>query len=216
MKIMFCCPGNQFSATFMKCWTDTIQWCYDNDIEWELNQGVSCNLYYVRSMCLKANFLKGKIQNPFNDKPYDYIMWIDSDQVWKPKQIGELIKYDEPIVSGYYMCEGGLQTICGNFDITNYKNTFLYDSISLKKLPKYEYNKQLTEVGYTGFGFMLIKKRVFESIEYPWFEPAFTVHGNIRDFSFEDVGFCNKAKQAGYKILVDTTIKVGHEKKHIY
>ena len=211
---MFCCPGNQFSANFLRCWTETVKWCYDNDIEWELNQGISCNLYYVRSMCLKADFIKGKIQAPFNNKHYDFIMWIDSDQVWKPEQIGDLLIHNESIVSGYYLCEGGKETICGNFDITNYKNTFLYTSWELKKLPRNE--KGLTEVGYTGFGFMLIKKGVFESIEYPWFEPAFTVHDNIRDFSFEDVGFCHKAKQVGYKILVDVLIKVGHEKKHIY
>jgi hypothetical protein len=31
--------------------------------------------------------------------------------------------------------------------------------------------EDLIEVAYTGIGFMLIKKGVFERLEYPWFKP---------------------------------------------
>ena len=210
---MFCLPGDSFTSSFLQCWTDTIKWCQNNDIEWELKQGVSSNVYYVRGLCLQLDYKKGKKQQPFHGAAYDYIMFIDSDQTWTVDNIADLIIHDESIVSGYYLCEGGKQTVVGEFDITNYKNTFLYTSWELKKLPRN--SKGLTEVGYTGFGFMLIKKGVIESMEYPYFEPIFTENDSVRDFSGEDVGFCYKAKQAGFKILVDTFVKVGHEKKQI-
>ena len=32
----------------------------------------------------------------------------------------------------------------------------------------------------------------------------------------EDVAFCLKAKELGYKVMNDTTVRVGHEKKAIW
>ena len=73
--------------------------------------------------------------------------------------------------------------------------------------------KELIEVAYTGFGFICIKKGVFESMEYPWFKPTFKTIGNVVDFTMEDVSFCLNAKERGFKIYVDPTVIVGHEKK---
>jgi hypothetical protein len=71
------------------------------------------------------------------------------------------------------------------------------------------------EVCYTGFGFLLIKRGVFECITYPWFEPQHYKIGNVVDFSSEDVSFCKKAQSEGFKIFVDPTVIVGHEKTRI-
>jgi GT2 family glycosyltransferase len=87
------------------------------------------------------------------------------------------------------------------------------DEKTLLALPK---ANGLTEVGFNGFGFMLIKRGVFEAVEYPWFEPHFTTYDNVRDFSGEDTGFCIKARRKGFKILVDIAVKVGHEKRFVY
>ena len=35
----------------------------------------------------------------------------------------------------------------------------------------------------------------------------------IRDMCSEDVAFCKNLKDAGYKITVNTQIRVGHEKR---
>lgn len=75
--------------------------------------------------------------------------------------------------------------------------------------------KGLLEVAYSGFGFLLIKQGVFESIDYPWFSPEHITIGNCVDFASEDVSFCLKARRAGFKIHVDPTVIVGHEKSQI-
>ena len=56
---------------------------------------------------------------------------------------------------------------------------------------------------------VLIKKGVFEKIEYPWFGPI--IMG--LDFCGEDVAFQVRAKDAGFESYVDTSIVVGHEKE---
>ena len=69
-------------------------------------------------------------------------------------------------------------------------------------------------VDYTGFGWVLIKKGVFENLEYPWFAPKMQVFesGSVQDMCGEDVSFCLDAKEKGYDIWCDPRIRVGHEK----
>ena len=66
---------------------------------------------------------------------------------------------------------------------------------------------------YIGFGWVLIKKGVFEKLEYPWFAPRMRyIENNIQDLCSEDVAFCLDAKNAGFEIWVDPKCRVGHEK----
>lgn len=60
---------------------------------------------------------------------------------------------------------------------------------------------------------MLVKRGVFESMEYPWFRPIEKKIGNMVDFTMEDVAFCIQAKERGYKVEIDPLVRVGHEKK---
>jgi len=68
-------------------------------------------------------------------------------------------------------------------------------------------------VDYTGFGFILVKKGVFESLKYPWFRPLWKQFGNVTEFTMEDVSFCHMVKDLGYKVWVHPQVVVNHEKK---
>ena len=60
---------------------------------------------------------------------------------------------------------------------------------------------------------MLIKKGVIENIKYPWFAPIWLdVGSGMKEFSSEDVGFCHRIREAGYKIMANTNVVIGHEK----
>jgi hypothetical protein len=63
---------------------------------------------------------------------------------------------------------------------------------------------------------MLMKNGVFESLEYPWFQPIwkeYEINGKqIRDFTMEDVAFCHMIKEKGYDVYIEPTVRVGHEK----
>ena len=75
--------------------------------------------------------------------------------------------------------------------------------------------EELISVDYTGFGWMLVKHGVFESMEYPWFRPEwreFPFETPVKEFTSEDVSWCHLAKENGYDIHVDPTVVVGHEK----
>ena len=72
--------------------------------------------------------------------------------------------------------------------------------INIKTKPRF------ISVDYSGMGWMLVKKGVIESIEYPWFAPVWQDFGNgIKGFTSADVAFCRRIKEQGYDIIVDTS-----------
>ncbi len=71
------------------------------------------------------------------------------------------------------------------------------------------------EVEYNGMGFMLIKKGVFEKVEYPWFCQLKKQIGDLEDYCSEDVAFCHLARKAGFQIFIDPQLIVGHEKMRV-
>ena len=129
-----------------------------------------------------------------------------------------------PIVSGWYCTEDGRTTSVAHWldeeDFSNnggVMNHETLDTIQKRKKP--------FTVDYAGFGWLLIKKGVFEDFDengkkkmpYPWFAPKMQVFesGTVQDMCGEDVSFCLDAKEAGYEIWCDPRIRVGHEKTRI-
>ena len=79
--VVFCLPGASFGGRFLECWTELFAWCLKNGIKPVLSRKQSCNIYYVRNMCLGADVMRGKNQKPFDGKlDYDYLMWIDDGE----------------------------------------------------------------------------------------------------------------------------------------
>jgi GT2 family glycosyltransferase len=214
-SVVFCIPGNSFSGKFLECWTELVAWCLKNNIQPILSRRQSNNIYYVRNMCLAADVTRGKDQKPFDSKlDYDFIMWIDSDILFTPAQFQRLLAYDKDIVSGVYAMEGGkLVATVKEWDEETFKKQGYFDFMTVDEVKG---KKDLIEVAYTGMGFMLVKKGVFEKLEYPWFKPIEKQIGDMVDFTMEDVAFCLRIQEKGIHVLIDPQIRVGHEKSMVF
>jgi glycosyltransferase involved in cell wall biosynthesis len=69
----------------------------------------------------------------------------------------------------------------------------------------------LREVDGIGMGATLINLDVFRKMEYPWFEfHKVNVLGSGNERFGEDLYFCKKAKELGFKVWCDTDIEVYH------
>ena len=138
------------------------------------------------------------------------------------EQKGMALKIDPEkerhIVAGWYCTEDGKTTSVAHWlDEDDFRtnggvmNHETIESISKRKKP--------FTVDYTGFGWLLIKKGVFEheQMPYPWFAPKMQIFesGEVQDMCGEDVSFCLDAKEAGFEIWCDPRIRVGHEKTRI-
>jgi hypothetical protein len=81
----------------------------------------------------------------------------------------------------------------------------------LENLPKH------IPVAYNGMGFFACRKGVIEKLKYPYFSyPLIEIETEdgtmVRDMCSEDVAFCKNLTDAGFEIIVNTGIIVGHEK----
>jgi GT2 family glycosyltransferase len=178
--------------------------------------GYSSMVNFARCRCLGADVNRGKNQKPWDGKlKYDYMLWIDSDIVFTTDDFVKLIDMDKDIASGWYVTEDAFTVVIGHWLDDN---AFIKNGGSMK----YETVKTMNEkkenftADYCGFGFVVIKNGVFESIDYPWFAPQLQVlNNNIQDMSSEDVSFCLEAKKKSYSIWVNPGVRVGHEKMRI-
>ena len=138
------------------------------------------------------------------------------------KFAGHRLKIDttkeRSIVAGWYCTEDGKTTSVAHWlDEDSFRtnggvmNHETIESISKRRKP--------FTVDYTGFGWVMIQKGVFEHAEmkYPWFAPKMQVFesGAVQDMCGEDVSFCLDAIEAGFNIWCDPRIRVGHEKTRI-
>ena len=218
IKVIFALPGREFSGRFLSCWTELLNSCQQNGISAGLSQRYSSNVYYVRNLCLGGNSVDGVTQKPFGGKvDYDYIMWIDSDIYFRPEQFFRLLEADKDIISGLYIMDDNIHYAT----VEDWDEKYYINNGNFRFLQRQDVKKKgkLFKVDYTGFGWMLIKKGVFESMEYPWFEPYWSEFKTnktlVKEFTSEDVSFCKRAQKNGYDIWIDPTVIVGHEKNMI-
>ena len=129
----------------------------------------------------------------------DYIVWLDSDMIFPPDLIPRLLA----------RAEDGNDIITGIY----FHRRAPFGPVLYKKLRKGEpaekYNDypedSFFEVEGAGFGACLVKTSVMEDVALnygTWFSP-------LEGYG-EDVSFCMRARELGYKIMCDSSIKCGH------
>lgn len=166
---------------------------------------------------------RSKMANFFmNNTKYERILFIDADVGFEPKDVFDLLKYDKDIICGAY---------------------------PMKTIPlRYNYNitkpvveeGELVKIDNVGFGFALIKRRVFESIAqkygdelkyYPAdnsenYKVSEKEHNNSyhyflemkRNMNYlpEDFSFFERAKSVGYTAWLNSNIRLPHVGSHVF
>lgn len=138
---------------------------------------------------------------------FDYFLFVDSDISFSVKNVERLLSHNKEICCSPYFTHDKPYT---------YNTGMFFDSYP--GLIRYQHTKHssgLSEVDFSGTGFMLIHRSVFEKLSYPWFEPMKIEFGDNCEAIGEDLCFCIKAKNAGYKIFCDFDNKVDHRKRDV-
>lgn len=172
-------------------------------------------VHYARMACLEGDIVFGERQIPFQGKlNYDYIMWIDSDIDFIPENLYTLLDMNKPISTGMYRMQ--------NFHTNNaeYSVKMIGDANFLTDATMQERHIQSAQIpiAFCGMGWMLVKRGVIESMQYPWFRSD-CVYSMLPDTNMkivqltgEDHYFCDVANKMGYGIWAHTGCVVGHEK----
>jgi glycosyltransferase involved in cell wall biosynthesis len=140
-------------------------------------------------------------------KSYDYMLSVDSDIILPKDTLTKMLSADKDIITGLY-----IQRIPNTHTVEVYMVTA---NGGMTNIP-YELlkNKGIVEVAGCGFGACLVKSEVFRKMEYPHFNYQSAL--NHRDTISEDVYFCKKARDNGFKVWADTTIICDHKGTHYY
>jgi len=145
-------------------------------------------------------------ENKIKDFKFDFFLWLDTDMVFEQSQVGFLLQHLEnglDFVSGLYFNpkDGKLLPVAFRKNGNNYK-WLQKDELS-----------GLMEVDAVGFGFCAFKaeiaRRLSERHGNRVFDLRYLPDGSLVG---EDQVFCERAKELGFKIWLDSNILVKHAK----
>lgn len=132
----------------------------------------------------------------------DYVFWLDSDMVFEPdiliRMMDTLQKNDYDILTGLYFRRVPPYT------------PVLFDKLDIRRnicswSEFHEIPAEPFEVGGCGFGCVLMKTDVFYDVQ--------SKHGNMFApiaNNGEDIAFCWRARDCGFKIYCDPSVICGH------
>lgn len=217
-KVIIALPGREYSGNFLKNWSETLMVLTQKGYKVTLANEYSSFVPFSRMKTLGLDVRRGATQVPFDGK-LDYDVWltIDSDIFFIPEQVIELIEDTDkhPVVSGLYrMTDLKHCAAIKKWDTEFFKKHGTFEFLKADELDTTE---KYMKVAYNGMGFFACRKGVIENLKYPYFSYPLiemeTEDGKIlRDMCSEDVAFCKNLKDAGYDVVVNTTLRVGHEK----
>jgi hypothetical protein len=217
-KVIIALPGREFSGRFLMNWTDTIIHLARNGYYVNVVNEHSSFVPFSRMKTLGLDVLRGSDQKPFGgNRDYDVWLTIDSDIVFTPEQVVELIEDTKkyPVVSGLYRMIDLKHYACvKKWDLEYFKQTGTFQFVRPEDAEK---EKKYISVAYNGMGFFACRKGVIEKLKYPYFSyPLIEIEAEdgkiLRDMCSEDVAFCKNLTDAGFDIMVNTDLVVGHEK----
>lgn len=222
-KVIFAIPGDNFSSKFLLSWTATLNALWESKkYDLVISTGISSYVTFARMQTLGLDVLRGVGQKPFDNMDFDVWITIDSDIIFTPQQVIDLIESTKihPVVSGMYrMSNLTSYAIVKDWNTEYFAKNGKFEFLTPDDVEKWKKETSLKylPVSYTGMGFFAVTREVLKKMTYPYFnadiQEIITEDGKIlRDLCSEDVAFCKNIQKLGYSIVVDTDIRVGHNK----
>jgi hypothetical protein len=148
------------------------------------------------------------------EEGYEEFLWVDTDINFNPDDVEKIRSHGLPLCGGLYARKNG-----HGFAVM-WRNTGVEYQVTFGK------DGGLIEVDGVGCGFLHIRREVYTVIEGQGlsercnrqFGKIFVTHyvplvvdePEGRRYMSEDYAFCWRARQAGFKIMVDTSINLLH------
>ncbi len=134
---------------------------------------------------------KEKIVKIAQENLCSHIFFVDCDMGFPADALTKLLAHDKDIVG------------------VNYNYRYMpQESITKPFRYPIDASNDLYRVAAAGTGLILVKTSVFPALERPYFPFALSDSGDM--ILTEDVGFCEKARGAGFDVWIDPFIKVEH------
>jgi hypothetical protein len=152
----------------------------------------------------------------------DYLMFIDADQNFDPKDILKMIDADKGIIGGAVPMKGINWENVRRGALDNYSNLEELTGIfNVNHLPGHKMVDSETpfQVKHVGTGFMLIARHVFDTLkpDVGWYYrndervyDFFKVQNVNNELLSEDYNFCHMYRESGGTVWLAPWCKLGH------
>lgn len=154
---------------------------------------------------------RNEIVKVFLESDCTHLFFIDSDTIPPLNALRLMLAYDKDIITALtpiIKYDENRKNDSGGFypqwNVVTLNDEVIKEDIGLQ------------EVKTAGSSCIMIKREVFEKIPKPWYRFLYEDDNGKETQISEDVLFCIKAANAGFKVWCDTTMKCGHAKQTIW
>lgn len=226
--IMFCLPmfGGMCHGDFALSLMRTVL------LLTQLGYRVNTQAMFNESLITRA---RNNLSRTFmEDKSMDFMMFIDADIVFSEQDVLRLILSDRDFVGGVYPRKtinwGSVARAAkaDKADPQDWACSYLFNAVGMEGNEADE--DGLIEVTHAATGFLLLKRKVFETLAplTPTYEDvvqgnSVTGHdffkvgvGDNGKYTSEDYWFCNSWRKAGGRIYVNPYLRLGHIGTHTF
>jgi hypothetical protein len=222
-KVIIALPGDNFSSKFLVSWSNALAALWISD-KYEVAVAPASGSYvtFVRMQTLGLDVKRGITQKPFNGDPFDIWVTIDSDVIFTTDNLMQLLDATEkhPVVAGLYrMSDLQHFAVVKSWDNSYFAKNGTFEFLTQDAIDKWktETGLKYMPINYTGMGFFACRREVLDKLQYPYFDgdlKEITSDDGVlmKDISSEDVNFCQNISKAGFEIVVNVDLRVGHLK----
>ena len=168
-----------YSGQFLKSWVNLSTYLNTTGIHYHLSLHTSCNAFYAKQMCLGGNVLAGADQTLYQNRiKYDILVFLSNKISFSPTQFVKLYNKFE----NYKFLSGRVH---GRYKALTEDNNYI-------------------KADYLDFDFVLIRKGVFEELEYPWFRPH--ISKTKTEQQFTDIDICRRIREQNIDLIIDKEV----------
>ena len=137
---------------------------------------------------------RDKLAGKAINEDFTHVLWLDSDMVFGPDLLEDLMMCRKPFVSCVYHGRRPGFHSC------------IFKSIDLKHVERFEeYPREPFEIEGCGFGAVFMETDILKAVMLN-FKTCFTPLPSLG----EDIAFCFRARDLGYKLYAEPNCQLGH------
>lgn len=143
-----------------------------------------------------AHVARDKIAMKAINEDYSHVLWLDADMIFKPDLLEDLSFSEKDFISGVAAARRPPHMIC------------LFKDLNLNNLQHFELEDmdgEPFEIAGCGFACVLISTEILRAVCLKYK----TCFLPMADYG-EDLAFCLRAREMGYHIWADPSVRLGH------
>lgn len=159
-------------------------------------RGIDSVMTVVSSAVISEN--RNHITKVMLDQKADYVLYLDDDHILPSNVVQRLLAADKDVISAHYIRrQPPFNPVLMEHELPDRSHTWkLLD-------PK---ESGIVSVAAVGAGCLLIKRKVIEALE-----PPYWTLGQINPASWgDDLDFCSRVRKAGFEVHCDLDNPIGH------